>query len=160
MTQEQLLILFEYRDGQIFWNETNTNRVKRGGRAGSLSPDGYRYVRINNKLQSEHRIIYMMHHGIVSSEVFIDHMDTNPLNNSIDNLRRSTHSQNLFNRGKQTNNTSGFKGVIFDKRDSKWYPRINAYGKSKSLGGYKTAELAHEAYKKAAKELHGEFANY
>ena len=47
----------------------------------------------------------------------IDHRDTNPLNNQRVNLRSATRSQNSANTGKSKNNTSGYKGVHWDKKN-------------------------------------------
>lgn len=63
-----------------------------------------------------------------------------------------------MNTGKRADNTSGYKGVTWDKREQKWRARIGKEGKRKHLGYFDTAEEAHEAYKNAAPEYHGEFA--
>ncbi|GJH22444.1 hypothetical protein CBA19CS22_37900 [Caballeronia novacaledonica] len=90
----------------------------------------------------------------------VDHIDKNPLNNARSNLRVATYAENMWNRGKQSNNTSGYKGVLWIERIKRWSARISANGKRYYLGHYKTAEEAHEAYKAAAERLHGEFANF
>jgi hypothetical protein len=58
----------------------------------------------------------------------------------------------------KANTITGFKGVQFDKRKSRYYARITAYGKTYGLGGYSTAEAAARAYDAKAIELFGEFA--
>ena len=92
--------------------------------------------------------------------VDVDHIDMNKSNDSINNLRLATRSQNMSNRTKQINNTTGYKGVCFDKARNKYYARIKANDKELFLGRFETAEEAHNAYFKAAKELHGEFARF
>ena len=62
-----------------------------------------------------------------------------------------------MNRGKQANNTSGFKGVYYDKRNNNWASSIMAGGKSYWLGYFPTPEAASKAYNKAAKKYHKEF---
>lgn len=158
--KQQLNDLFEYKDGAIYWKQKPAKQIAAGTRAGCLSSDGYRYVRILGDLHAEHRVIYMMFNEVIGRLELIDHIDQNPLNNNLENLRKSNHAQNLSNRGKQVNNTSGYKGVILDKRDGKWNARIVVNKKSFALGAYKTPELASEAYKRAAIIHHGEFANY
>jgi hypothetical protein len=103
-----------------------------------------------------HRVI-AARMGLDLSEI-IDHMDGNGLNNSRSNLRAATNAQNLQNRGKQKNNTSGIKGVSWDKARSKWAAEIRSQGKRYHLGRFDTKEEAAEAYRKAAKKLHKEFA--
>lgn len=88
----------------------------------------------------------------------IDHIDGNSLNNRIENLRAATQSQNLCNRGKPKSNTSGYKGVYFDKTKNKWRAEIQKHGEVHRLGYFNAAEEAGAAYNTAAKELHGEFS--
>jgi len=88
----------------------------------------------------------------------VDHIQHLTLDNRKSELRLCTNSENLMNRGAQENNTSGFKGVGWNKRDQKWTAQIVLNGKNKSLGYYATPELAHEVYCRAAHELYGEFA--
>lgn len=91
----------------------------------------------------------------------IDHINQNKLDNRKSNLRVCNRSQNLINRPKQINNTSGFKGVTFFKwgnRIKRWKAQIQINNKHKSLGYYLTKEEANIAYNIGAKEYFGEFA--
>ena len=101
-----------------------------------------------------------MHSAILESHKGsdIDHIDGNGLNNQENNLRYSTHSQNMSNRGLDKNNKSGFKGVSWYQPSQKWQVKIAVQGKQKHLGYYSDIEEAARAYDAAAKELHGEFA--
>ena len=90
----------------------------------------------------------------------IDHINMNKLDNRRENLRICTHQQNQHNRTKQSNNTSGFKGVSFNKEKQKFEARIGIDGKSKFLGYFDTAEKASECYKQAALKHHGDFARF
>lgn len=89
----------------------------------------------------------------------VDHRDGDGLNCRRDNLRPATKLQNSYNRGPNRNNKSGFKGVSWWRRDSRWQAIIRANGRQKHLGFYDTVEEAAEAYRKAAERLHGEFMN-
>lgn len=71
----------------------------------------------------------------------------------------ATASQNQFNRSKQINNTSGFKGVYWIEPSGKWLAKVVYRRKQYSFGLHDTAELAHKAYCEGAKRLHGEFAS-
>ena len=88
----------------------------------------------------------------------VDHKNGDTLNNTKDNLRIATHSQNLFNRGKPSSNTSGFKGVSWRKKDKFYEAYITANKKRIRLGCFDNLIAAARAYDKAAIELHGEFA--
>ncbi len=101
-----------------------------------------------------HRMIL----GVTDPKIQVDHRNCNGLNNQKKNLRICTDQQNKQNRGKQRNNTSGYKGVFFNKRFKKWTAIIGVDGKLKHLGYFKSPKQASIAYKKAQKIYHGEFA--
>jgi hypothetical protein len=61
---------------------------------------------------------------------------------------------------KPKTNSSGFKGVTFDKDLGKWKAQIEHHGKHEYLGVFVDPAVAHQAYCAAAKMYHGEFANY
>jgi hypothetical protein len=113
-------------------------------------------VKIDSKTYATARIIYLHVHGVLHDE--IDHIDLDRTNDRIGNLRVATHSQNCMNKRISPLNTSGYKGVRWDKKAGRWYAVIQRDGKRHELGRFTSKELAHEAYQKAAKELHGEFA--
>lgn len=102
-----------------------------------------------------HREILGLAHGYKRDG---EHINGDTLDNRRDNLRIATRSQNARNRGKQSNNKSGYKGVHFHKASGKWIAEIGLNGKHIYLGLYSTPQLAHEAYCKAAEQLHGEYA--
>ena len=84
----------------------------------------------------------------------IDHIDGDSSNNKFDNLRDTTRSENLYNRGDWRPNS---RGTSFDKATGLWRSRINKDGKTINLGRFPTEQQAHDAYVSAAKRLHGEF---
>lgn len=120
--------------------------------------DGAGYARTNlwnkNMKPRMHRLVL---EG-VSTKLHIDHINGDRLDNRKSNLRICTCSQNVMNRGPQANNSSGFKGVIFDKSRNKWRAEICVDKKRIYLGRYETAEKAAEAYNFAAIKYHGEYA--
>lgn len=89
-----------------------------------------------------------------------DHINTNKLDNRRSNLRIVTSAQNKWNVGKRTSNTSGHKGVIYNKHHKKWYTRIRVDGRRVELGYYSDLQDAIEAYKRAEEVYHGEYASY
>jgi|DEB0MinimDraft_6_1074348.scaffolds.fasta_scaffold163391_1 hypothetical protein len=77
----------------------------------------------------------------------IDHVDGNPSNNRIENLRLVTHQQNHFNQTKA-------RGYCWYKRYKKWMAHIHLDRKQKNLGYFDTEQEAREAYLKAKKIYH------
>lgn len=90
----------------------------------------------------------------------VDHINGDTLDNRRCNLRLATRAENSCNRRISRNNTSGYKGVSFDKKRGVWVAYITVARRRRHLGSFPAAELAHEAYCKAALELHGEFARF
>ena len=101
-----------------------------------------------------------MHRVIIQSPpgFEVDHRNGDGLDNQRDNLRICTVNQNQYNRGPQKNNTSGYKGVSFSKRNKKWRADIKFNMRKISLGYFTSAKEAANAYALAAVSLHGEFA--
>ncbi len=87
-----------------------------------------------------------------------DHINGNGLDNRRCNLRPATASQNRCNRGKQSNNTSGYKGVCWDRK--KWRAYIGVNGKRIHLGLFDNIKDAARAYNEAALKYHKEFARF
>lgn len=114
---------------------------------------GYAMSRTNGKAVKMHRIITNAQRG-----EYVDHIDGNPLNNVIENLRICKKQQNEYNTKIRSDNTSGFKGVSFSKKRKKYRAYITRDGKQYYLGYFNTKEEAAEAYNEKAKELFGNFA--
>lgn len=96
-------------------------------------------------------------HKLIFDSDEVDHDSRNKLDNRKINLRGCTHQQNLFNQNLNCRNTSGYKGVSYDKKREKWEAYIKINGKKKHIGRYETATDAALAYDKKAVEYFGEF---
>lgn len=97
--------------------------VKAGSVAGSLT-NTYSKVRLDYTMYATHRVIWQMHYGTIQSDMEIDHIDGNTLNNRISNLRLVSKEWNKRNRRKYSSNTSGFVGVSFNHKGAwvaSWY---------------------------------------
>ena len=105
------------------------------------------------------RRLVRMHRFIMGAkeEETVDHIDRNGLNNTKENLRMVTSSQNAWNRAKGKNGSSPYKGVSFHKDTGKYVARIMIEGKAKSLGYFDNPEEASVAYEKAADEYFGSY---
>lgn len=100
-----------------------------------------------------HRLIC----GALVGEI-VDHINGNRLDNRRANLRIVNDKQNALNRGKQRNNTSGYKGVTKHTINKSWCAEIKAGNKRVRLNGFSTPEDAAIAYNYLAIKYHGEFA--
>lgn len=157
-TQSLLNEIFYYKKGALFWKISGRG-IPIDRRAGSPQPDGDRRISYNKVVISEHRAIWIMHYGDIPYGYEVDHKDNNKFNNFLSNLRIATSTQNTCNRRRLKSNKCGYKGVR-QMPSNKWQARIRINKKEICLGVYITPELAYEAYKNAAIELHGEFANF
>ena len=91
---------------------------------------------------------------------FIDHIDCNPSNNKIENLREATFSQNQHNTKKRITNTSGVKNVHWYKPLKKWMVYIMINKKRKHLGYFNNIELAELVAQEARNKYHGKYARH
>lgn len=148
---------YEPSTGLFRWKKRTSNRVAVGGVAGSLNPDGYIEIRVDGSLYLAHRLAFFYQTKSWPSEI-VDHENLNRSDNRWDNLREATHSQNHANQTIPANNTSGFKGVVWYKRDQCWRAQIKVNGSMLHLGYFDDAEAASEAYNSAAIKYFGEFA--
>ena len=125
--------------------------------------DGYAEAAWYDENRCQHNItlhasVIYLSGKILQPREEIDHKDQDKLNCLYDNLRICNRSQNQQNRGKQLNNTSGWKGVSWHKRIGKWQASIKVNYDTIPLGYFDTAEDAARAYNVAALKYHGEFA--
>lgn len=88
----------------------------------------------------------------------VDHINQDKLDDQRVNIRTATQMENMQNRAKFCNGTSGYKGVTWYSPTQTWRAVIQYNSKSISLGYFDVKEQAAAAYDKAAKELFGEFA--
>lgn len=151
---QRLKELVYYSDGFLYWNR-KTGRSSAGAKLGSPNSCGYLLAKIDKQSYMVHRLIFMYHYGYLP--LVLDHVNGDHLDNRIENLREATFTQNSMNRPGWS--TSGFKGVSKHNQTGKWQARIKVNGKDKYLGLFEHPEDAHQAYREACSEIHGEFMN-
>jgi hypothetical protein len=157
VTHEQLKQILSYDPVTGVFIRLKSRSVRWiGKRAGSINALGYRIIRIGKRDHLAHRLAWFYMTGELPVDL-IDHADGNQDNNVFANLREASKSTNGANRGKQANNTTGFKGV--KKRYHRWIAQIHKGGQNTYLGSFESKELASAAYMAAAAQEYGEFAH-
>lgn len=149
MLRNELRSLIDYNpeSGQVFLC---------GRLAKTINAGGYVVTSINKQKYYAHRLAWLFMTG--KWPVHIDHKNHIPSDNRWTNLREATKSQNGRNRGAQKNNSTGLKGAYRqDNSSGRYFSFIKYNGKRVHLGCFATAEEAHAAFMRTARELHGEF---
>jgi hypothetical protein len=111
--------------------------------------DGHRYYL--------HRLAWYYVYG-QWPERDVDHINGDPSDNRITNLRLATQTQNNANARRRRDNTSGFKGVTWNRARRKWMAQIDYGGDHFYLGLFTKIEAARAVYAAKSLELFGEFA--
>jgi hypothetical protein len=147
-------IHYDPHTGLLTW-AINAPGIRAGKRAGCVGAGGYWTVRLNRKQYRAHRLIWRIVHGEWPIGE-IDHINGNPLDNRIWNLRvvdRATNAQNM--RGAHRNNkSSGLLGVTWNKQHKKWQSKIMVNKNFHHVGLFDSAEDAHAAYLAKKRQLH------
>lgn len=138
----------------VFTNKVNRTKAKAGDIAGYQRPDRYWSICIGGERYLAHRLAWLYVTGEWPGQV-IDHIDRDPSNNAIANLRACSDSENAQNQSGVRRGPSGYLGVTRYFRDpTKWVAKIKLYGKAQHLGVYRCRTAAYVAYCKAKKSLH------
>ena len=157
ITQERLKELLSYNETTgLFTRKVTAGSAKAGSIAGFKCKDGYFRLWIDNKRYSNHWLAWFYVNAAWPSDE-LDHIDGDRCNNRIKNLRESNRIENSRNRGKPISNSSGAKGVTWNKSVGKWQAQIGFNQTTMYLGCFETIKDASCAYEKKALELHGAF---
>lgn len=119
----------------------------------STHEQGYVRFSIDGRLMMFHRLVYAFCVGPVTSNV--DHIDNNPRNNRPENLRLCSQGLNVANSTIRSDNTSGYKGVVWHKATGKWQAQTMLKGKRIHIGLFECPKEAALAYNIRLQELFG-----
>lgn len=170
ITQELLLELieFDFNSGRMWWKTRSAKHFKEGyrtkeGNAAAWNKKhvgnetflsvctGRQFGRIFGENLFKHRVLWLAYYGEWPT-ASVDHIDRNPLNNSIFNLRDVSHSVNMKNQKLRADNKSGVTGVFWNSHNSKWWAYINRDGQRHTLGYFKDLQDAIDARRRAAEK--------
>ena len=153
LTLEKLKSILNYnKETGIFNWKISMKGTCQGTIAGNTRPDKYQRIVIDGKYYYSHRLAWMYVYGNFP-ETNIDHINRNPNDNRIKNLRLATTKQNLENTSISKKNKTGFKGVCWDKQKNKFRASITHNKKLIHIGFFANAKDASVAYDKKASEI-------
>jgi hypothetical protein len=142
------MFLYNPITGRLTWKSCRATNVIPGDEAGCEFNSGtkrYRVVNIGKRLHLAHRLIWSLVNGSIEDADIIDHIDGDGLNNRIANLRLVSKRTNALNGGARRDNTSGVRGVTFDRSRMKWAAFGTDMGRRVHLGRFVTIEEARDA---------------
>lgn len=155
---ERIRELIDYDpDTGVFRWKISRAAMKIGDIAGGIGAAGYWMIGIDLCRLYGHVVAWAHVTGSYPS-TFLDHRDTNRLNNRWDNIRPASNQENTWNASLKASNKSGYKGVSWNSKIHKWCAHIRIKGKSTYLGSFTDPAEAGAAYTEAAKNHFGEFA--
>jgi hypothetical protein len=172
LTRELVLEYLEYNKekGEFTWIKSPARCIKVGDRAGTTNKLGYSTLVLKGSFICVHRLVWFMEYGVFPSKN-LDHIDRNPRNNTITNLREADQSQNNCNTVMRDGNTSGYKNITI-KKGNKQYARYFAEVAFKGVRKVKSITLNSKRTEEAIiaeltawtettrNNLHKEFANH
>jgi len=121
--------------GLLYWKISRGGTQKDNNEAGCESDTGYIKITYRNESYLAHRLAWLLTYGEYPNE--IDHINGNPADNRLINLRSVNHSGNGKNQRLSSKIKSGIYGICFHNGRKKWHTRINNNGKRFFLGYFK-----------------------
>jgi hypothetical protein len=150
--------LFEYQDGHLYWRKSHCSAVKVGAKAGCINSEGYLIVGYKYKKYLVHRIIWVMHGN--EPVPLVDHINSDKLDNRIENLRAADPTINTQNAKLRKDSTSGIKGVSWQKQTGTWVGQIWHKNKLYRAGSFSDKAQCAKAVRRLREELHGDYARH
>lgn len=142
---------YDPASGRMIWKSCRRRELI--GKPVGYKHGQYRVIEFSEGRFFLHRLAWLYVHGEWPPQ-FIDHINGDPADNRIANLRPASPLQNLANRRPQRGRK--FKGITASGK--RWRSQIRAFGKTECLGTFDTPEDAHAAYAQRALQVHGKFA--
>lgn len=155
ITAERLreILMYDHTSG-VFTFRVRRGSMKVGTASGVRKDDGRIAIKLEGRYYLAHRLAWLYVHG-VWPEQQIDHIDGNPLNNGIANLRDVSPTTNSQNRRfADPGSKSGLLGAQWCKGYGNWQASIRVKGTRMNLGKFDSAQEAHEAYVQAKRRFH------
>jgi hypothetical protein len=153
MDQIRLMYLMHYdQDTGVFTRLTSNRRDRIGVTPGARNTNGHVQIRVDGVLHMAHRLAWLYVHGSFPQKQ-LDHINGDKTDNRISNLRHCSNKKNAENRKMSPRNTSGYRGVSFDKTRGKFKAYIGHEMRAIHIGLFAAVEDAAVAAKGARDEL-------
>jgi hypothetical protein len=140
----------------VFLAARDSHTRSAGDPAGTTRHDGYVRVRVDGVQYLAHRLAWLIVLGEWPSGI-LDHINGNPADNRISNLRQANYSQNSANAKRNRRNKSGQRGVHYCKARRRWLATMTLNGRYVHIGSFLTQQEAVKARVDAGVDAHGEF---
>lgn len=158
LTADMLRQRFDYNPEMgTFVYLHDVGKLRAGNAAGWRDVRGYQKIQIDGREYKAHRLAWLYMTGSWPNKM-IDHANGDTGDNRFANLREATSSQNSANSRTYATNTTGLRGVRYQRRDGRWYAILKADGRRMHLGSYASKEEAAEVYRLASAWYFGRFA--
>lgn len=147
LTAERVRFMFNYdaQTGSLTWKNTASAHVRVGDEAGGVpNANGRIYLKIDGAQVLKHRVVWLHHYGRLPREN-ISAINGDYTDLRIENLTAKTTAEVAATASRRSN-TSGYRGVSWDKAKKKWQATITRDYKQVMLGRFDTPEEAYQAY--------------
>jgi HNH endonuclease len=148
----QEILSYDPKTGDLFWKIKMSDKATPGKKAGTRTTTMCVDITIFGHRLKAHRVAWAIHTGMWPIKN-IDHINGNPRDNRIENLRdvsQRENTQNLYRA--KSHNKVGLLGVVRDKKN--FAAKIVVNGSRIHLGNFSCASAAHDAYLTAKKKYH------
>lgn len=153
---DRLLEAFKDLGNTVQWRISGKGIIK-GRVVTCVDGRGYLTVTLDGHQINVHRVLWIMRNGPIPQGMYVDHIDRDKLHNFPINLRLARPCENNWNRAGNRNNTSGHKGVSYNKNTNKWQVQMLKDGQARYFGSFDNLEDAALEASRQRERLHGSF---